>query len=120
MSARYYGPVGVAVNLDGERFADESNGTGEEGLNQRLARQPRGLGFYIFDQRLLDYRPVQGYEITTRTILDRARSMTHRSSSRTRSMRLSRAWVATACRGHACGMCSMISTEPSSMTAPRS
>ena len=71
--SQYYGPTGVAINMQGERFADESDGTGEEALNQRLARQPRGLGFYIVDQALLDHHPVQGYEIVTHAILDRAR-----------------------------------------------
>ena len=44
-----YGPIAVAINLDGRRFADESAGTGEETLNIALARQRRATAAYIFD-----------------------------------------------------------------------
>ena len=44
-----YGPMAVAINLDGRRFADESAGTGEETLNIALARQRRATAAYIFD-----------------------------------------------------------------------
>lgn len=73
--SQYYGQAAVALNLDGERFADESEGTGEEVLNQRLAHQPKGKGFYIVDRRLLESRPIQGLEIVIKTILDRARKV---------------------------------------------
>jgi succinate dehydrogenase/fumarate reductase flavoprotein subunit len=48
-AGQYYGPNGVALNLSGMRFTDESEGTGEEVLNQRLARQPHGEAFYVID-----------------------------------------------------------------------
>ncbi len=71
--SQYYGQAAVALNLDGERFCDESDGVGEENLNQRLARQPHGRGFYVIDGRLLDSFPIEGYEIAISTIVDRAR-----------------------------------------------
>jgi succinate dehydrogenase/fumarate reductase flavoprotein subunit len=47
-----YGSHGVAVNLAGLRFVDESAGTGEDYLNEALARQPGSQGFYIIDSNI--------------------------------------------------------------------
>ncbi|MCL8207941.1 MAG: FAD-dependent oxidoreductase [Actinomycetia bacterium] len=47
--AQRYGPVAVALNLAGERFVDESAGTGEETLNWAVARQPGATAAYIVD-----------------------------------------------------------------------
>jgi succinate dehydrogenase/fumarate reductase flavoprotein subunit len=44
-----YGPMAVALNLEGRRFADESAGTGEETLNIALARQRAATAAYVFD-----------------------------------------------------------------------
>jgi succinate dehydrogenase/fumarate reductase flavoprotein subunit len=44
-----YGPLAVAINLDGRRFTDESGGTGEEHLNQRIAQQREATAVYIVD-----------------------------------------------------------------------
>ena len=44
-----YGPIAVALNLEGHRFADESAGTGEEQLNFFIASQPRATAVYIVD-----------------------------------------------------------------------
>lgn len=52
--SQQYGNRSVAVNMAGCRFTDESEGTGEEVLNQELARQPDARGFYIFDHALAD------------------------------------------------------------------
>ena len=71
--SQYYGQSGVALNMRGERFWDESEGNGEELLNQQLARQPGGKGFYIIDQDALVSAPIQGLEVVTRAIVDRAR-----------------------------------------------
>jgi succinate dehydrogenase/fumarate reductase flavoprotein subunit len=71
--SQYYGQASVALNLDGERFADESEGTGEEVLNQHLARQRNGCGFYVIDRRLLESFPIQGLEVAIGTMIDRAR-----------------------------------------------
>lgn len=68
-----YGQGAVALNLAGQRFADESEGTGEEILNQRLARQPQGLGFYVFDDALASLARTPGKAVT-RVVLDRARA----------------------------------------------
>ncbi len=48
--SQYWGNVGVALNVRGERFADESEGTTlENRLNFALAHQPGGIGFYVID-----------------------------------------------------------------------
>jgi succinate dehydrogenase/fumarate reductase flavoprotein subunit len=68
-----YGQGAVAVNERGERFADESEGTGEEVLNQRLARQPGGRGWYLIDEDVATLARHPGKPVT-RVVLDRARS----------------------------------------------
>lgn len=72
--SQYYGLISVAINLNGERFADETEGTGEESLNQKLAVQPGARGFYIIDHSAIDITPIQGRPDVTRAILDRARA----------------------------------------------
>ncbi len=48
--SQYWGNKGVALNVRGERFADESEGTTlENRLNFALAHQPGGIGFYVID-----------------------------------------------------------------------
>ncbi len=71
---QWYGQQSVAVNLRGERFADESDGSSEHALNQRLARQPQGRGFYIVDQDQYESPAVRGKELLTRVIIERARA----------------------------------------------
>jgi tricarballylate dehydrogenase len=48
-------PLGILVNLEGQRFLDEAPdqiaGYLEEPL-RRLSRQPRGLGFFIYDSQI--------------------------------------------------------------------
>ena len=44
-----FGPLAVALNREGCRFADESAGTGEEYLNQFVARQTDATAAYIVD-----------------------------------------------------------------------
>lgn len=72
--SQYHGGLSVALNLHGERFADETDGTGEEALNQRLAHQPQGRGIYVVDHDAMEVHPVQGRDAITRTILERTRS----------------------------------------------
>lgn len=72
---QYHGTLSVALNLDGVRFADETAGTGEEALNQQLARQRGGRGVYIVDDDAMERHPNQGTERITRSILARARSV---------------------------------------------
>jgi succinate dehydrogenase/fumarate reductase flavoprotein subunit len=69
--SQYYGRFSVAINLSGVRFADESEGTGEEVLNQRLARQPGGLGFYIIDSEIA--KKCYTGDRVIRVIVERAR-----------------------------------------------
>lgn len=72
--SQYYGQQAIAVNLRGERFADESDGTAEQVLNQRLAQQPGGSGFYIIDQELMDSPVIKGRPLLTRVIVGRAQA----------------------------------------------
>jgi succinate dehydrogenase/fumarate reductase flavoprotein subunit len=68
-----YGPMAVALNLDGERFADESAGTGEETLNIAIARQREATAAFVFDaataRRPYDAGPL------AQVIVDRARQV---------------------------------------------
>jgi succinate dehydrogenase/fumarate reductase flavoprotein subunit len=49
-----YGPVAIAINLDGRRFTDESAGTGEEHLNQAIASQRDATAIYIVDATIAE------------------------------------------------------------------
>lgn len=66
-----YGPMAVAINLEGRRFADESAGTGEETLNIATARQPQATAAYVFDAATAD-RPYDAGPLA-RVIVERAR-----------------------------------------------
>ena len=44
--------MSVAINLDGKRFTDESQGTGEEDLNFHIAQQREATAIYIVDAKL--------------------------------------------------------------------
>ena len=47
-----YGVLSVAINLDGERFTDETQGTGEEDLNFCIAQQREATAVYVVDSNL--------------------------------------------------------------------
>jgi succinate dehydrogenase/fumarate reductase flavoprotein subunit len=66
-----YGPMAVAINLDGRRFADESAGTGEETLNIAMAGQREATAAYVFDADTAD-RPYHAGPLA-RVIVERAR-----------------------------------------------
>jgi succinate dehydrogenase/fumarate reductase flavoprotein subunit len=66
-----YGPMAVALNLDGRRFADESAGTGEETLNVEMARQRHATAAYVFDAATGE-RPYEAGALA-RVIVERAR-----------------------------------------------
>lgn len=66
-----YGPMAVAINLDGRRFADESAGTGEETLNIAMAGQREATAAYVFDADTAD-RPYDAGPLA-RVIVERAR-----------------------------------------------
>jgi succinate dehydrogenase/fumarate reductase flavoprotein subunit len=68
-----YGPMAVAINLDGRRFADESAGTGEETLNVAIARQRDATAAYVFDAATAD-RPYEAGPLA-RVIVERARQV---------------------------------------------
>lgn len=76
--SQYYGQQCIAVSMLGERFADESDGHWEDVLNQRLAQQPQGTGFYIIDQEIMDSPAYEGYQgegvLLTRVIVNRAKA----------------------------------------------
>lgn len=65
-----YGPLAVALNLHGQRFTDESAGTGEEWLNSQIARQPQASAAYVFDA-VTAGREYEGGALA-RVVLDRA------------------------------------------------
>lgn len=66
-----YAPMAVALNLHGQRFADESAGTGEEWLNSQIARQPLASAAYVFDAVTAE-REYEGGALA-RVVLERAR-----------------------------------------------
>ncbi len=68
---QWQGASCVALNLLGRRFVDESTGTGGEVLNQELARQPKGRGFYVLDSRTAGMDLMGGF-VNARVILERA------------------------------------------------
>jgi len=67
-----YGTITVALNLDGSRFTDESAGSGEEVLNQAVARQRDATAFYVLDSELMEMSPPQG--TLPRVTIERLRS----------------------------------------------
>lgn len=71
-ATQYQGMFAVALNLDGERFADETEGTGEEVLNQALARQRDGRAVYIVDSTSLDRPCLPPDLLLTRVVVNRA------------------------------------------------
>ncbi len=71
---QYQGCFSVALNLEGRRFADETAGTGEEVLNQALARQPEGRGVYVCDAAGARRACLPPGLLETRVVLERARA----------------------------------------------
>jgi succinate dehydrogenase/fumarate reductase flavoprotein subunit len=71
-ASQFYGRMAVAINLNGDRFADESAGNGEEILNQQLSHQPGGRGFYVIDERIMALPAMDGGDIVTRALVERA------------------------------------------------
>ena len=69
--SQYYGKFSVALNMRGQRFTDESEGTGEEVLNQSLARQPGGLAFFVVDEEIMGLSYTA--DRVTRAIIERAK-----------------------------------------------
>ncbi|MEK7876770.1 MAG: FAD-dependent oxidoreductase, partial [Pseudomonadota bacterium] len=67
-----YGPIAVALNLEGRRFADESAGTGEELLNFHIASQPRATAVYIVDAAIAE-RSSSKHNPAPRVAIARAR-----------------------------------------------
>lgn len=65
-----YGPMAVALNLDGRRFTDESAGTGEEWINSQIARQRGAAAAYVFDAATAE-REYEGGALA-RVVLERA------------------------------------------------
>ncbi|TYL72344.1 FAD-binding protein [Bradyrhizobium cytisi] len=67
-----YGQVAVALNLEGQRFVDESEGTGEEALNLALAAQPNATGIYVVDASIASGTGHNAYP--PKVAIDRARN----------------------------------------------
>ncbi len=71
--SQFQGLIAVAVNMRGERFADETAGTGEECLNQALARQPGG-GFFIVDADGMEREVLKGVGVVAGAVIERAKT----------------------------------------------
>lgn len=71
--SQFHGLVSVAVNMRGERFADETAGTGEECLNQALARQSGG-GFFIVDADGMGREVLKGVGVVAGAVIERAKT----------------------------------------------
>lgn len=71
--SQFHGFISVAVNMKGERFVDEAAGTGEECLNQALARQPGG-GFFIVDADGLEREVLKGVGVLAGAVIERAKT----------------------------------------------
>ena len=72
---QYHGRLCVAINMNGDRFTDESEGLGEEVLNLQLARQPGGLGFYIMDEAHMGLMSTLTRGALIRVILERSKKL---------------------------------------------
>lgn len=72
-ASQYYGSDALAINLASERFVDESAGSGEEHVNEALAAQPGGLGFYLLDGRSAE--AIGMLDMKAQVIVERARAM---------------------------------------------
>jgi prolyl-tRNA synthetase len=70
-----YGQMAVALNMAGERFADESSGTGEELLNSYIARQLGCKAVYVFDATVGE-RAIEGSPLPS-VVIDRAIEIGH-------------------------------------------
>lgn len=51
---QFYGPWALALNKQGERFADESESPIEETLTQDVAKMANGRAYYVVDEDLYD------------------------------------------------------------------
>lgn len=74
-ATQYQGCECVAINMAGHRFADESEGTGEEVLNQALAHQPGQVGFYVGDQNVTQLDAPRGSGVGVARILERTATL---------------------------------------------
>ncbi len=72
---QWYSQRSIAVNLYGQRFTDETAGTTDQNVNQSLAHQPRGLGFLIIDEVMMQSPAVDGRPLQTKAIIDRSRKI---------------------------------------------
>lgn len=66
-----YGPLSVALNLEGRRFADESAGTGEQELNFYIGTQAQATAVYIVDAAVAEISSESNPP--ARAAIDRAR-----------------------------------------------
>ncbi|MBM3346290.1 MAG: FAD-dependent oxidoreductase [Betaproteobacteria bacterium] len=74
-AGQHHGRLCVAINMNGERFADETESTGEEAINQALAHQPGGLCFYVMDDDHMEQMSMQGRGALIRVILARCQKI---------------------------------------------
>jgi len=80
MPRRSY-PVGITVNRDGRRFADESEGFAEQAfvkVAHLIARQPEGVAYQLFDAKgaaLLEDRYGSSKAVRADSVVDLAKAL---------------------------------------------
>ncbi|QCS44964.1 FAD-dependent oxidoreductase [Natrinema versiforme] len=60
-AAQYYGPMALALGVDGNRFADETDSEIEEALPQDTIKDAGGRAYYILDQDVYDSPSLAGH-----------------------------------------------------------
>lgn len=71
-ASQKYGNLAVALDLRGERFADESAGTGEEAINFHIGSRPGACAVYIVDAAMAEMESPNNPP--PRAAIDRARA----------------------------------------------
>lgn len=71
-ASQKYGNLAVALDLRGERFADESAGTGEEAINFHIGSRPGAAAVYVIDAAMCEMESPNNPP--PRAAIDRARA----------------------------------------------
>lgn len=71
-ASQKYGNLAVALDLRGERFADESAGTGEEAINFHIGSRPGAAAVYVVDAAMCEMESPNNPP--PRAAIDRARA----------------------------------------------
>lgn len=63
-SVQDYAPASVVVNLNGQRFIDES--LGDDLINQAIVQQPQALAFVVLDSEIYEKQAKQWFDVIRR------------------------------------------------------